>query len=362
MSLPTAKVEVKRYTEAGWVPVPLCKPVGPGRCAQHGDCQRAGKRPLVAWGRAKRPSERTIKHWWSQNPGANVGLLLKPSGLLVIDKDDPDLQLRVPVTPTSRTGRSEDARHYYFRATREFQRNLHGGGISVLVDGIAVAPSSTHASGAQYEWLIAPTEAEPIELPPWTLESIEPHLHRKRGTEAPADGHTRSVNTAATCVLTEIVHGVPEGRRNVSAARLAGKLLGALDPKDWESVVWPLLVAWNNQNCPPLELSELREVYESIARRELLKHLRTPEEQKLFAKIKAKLRENPSVTDRRLYQVLNARRAGLRMHQFARLATLARLSQPPTPPITHWYVVSPRRRVCNDGNRTNTNRMRDYTP
>jgi hypothetical protein len=58
--------------------------------------------------------------------------------------------------------------------------------------------------------------------------------------------------------------GVGEGKRNEMAARIAGRYLAKLRPEE----VWPIFVAWNRKNRPPLSEDELRSVLFSIARKE----------------------------------------------------------------------------------------------
>jgi len=62
-----------------------------------------------------------------------------------------------------------------------------------------------------------------------------------------------------------------EGERNVTAASLAGKILGRLPEELWETAGWGGLKEWNSRNQAPLSERELRSVFESIARREAAK-------------------------------------------------------------------------------------------
>jgi hypothetical protein len=65
--------------------------------------------------------------------------------------------------------------------------------------------------------------------------------------------------------------GVGEGERNVTAASLAGKILGRLREELWETGGWGGLKEWNHRNRSPLPERELRAVFLSIARREVAK-------------------------------------------------------------------------------------------
>lgn len=62
--------------------------------------------------------------------------------------------------------------------------------------------------------------------------------------------------------------GVPEGRRNATAAAIVGGILGRLPEYLWETAGWGGLKEWNRRNPVPLPERELRTVFENIARRE----------------------------------------------------------------------------------------------
>ena len=74
--------------------------------------------------------------------------------------------------------------------------------------------------------------------------------------------------------------GVPEGQRNDSAARLAGRWLAkGFSPEEVEE----LLVLWNARNQPPLPETEVRQVARSIAAREAAKPAGEPVAEPVFA-------------------------------------------------------------------------------
>ncbi len=355
-SLPKRAAEVQRYLGRGWWPIPVCRPIGPGRCREHGTCGKPGKTALIKGSFSRKPSLRSLRRLWSQYPGANVGILLKPSGLMVLDVDRPELldSLALPITPTSYTGRPEGGRHFYFRISDDIQRNLQGDGIELRVNGIVVAPDSLHASGRAYSWIIAPEEAEVAELPDHAWDTLSPLL----------EGRNRGLPRLS---LSRIARGVPEGARNTSAAQLAGKLLGALDPADWP-LAWELLQGWNMRNRPPLPLPELRTVFESIARRELNKHIANPQHRKILEKAVQKLKIDPSLTDRKLYQQTNARRHGLSLQQFKRIAYIARslaiegdFGYRPAHPTPGYCVVKTQGREQKEDKGRNEVKIDDYT-
>src|SRR5437667_11499803 len=96
---PRTKLEAAlRYRECGWFPIPLCWPTPEGRCG----CGRGhqgkeiGKAPLVGNGyQHLRPTEADVCGWWTRWPDANIGILLEPSSLVVVDVDSPEAEAEV---------------------------------------------------------------------------------------------------------------------------------------------------------------------------------------------------------------------------------------------------------------------------
>ena len=69
--------------------------------------------------------------------------------------------------------------------------------------------------------------------------------------------------------FSKLVGGVGTGGRNHSAASILGGLLRYQPTHQWNELVWPLLVAWNKTNRPPLDQRELEQTFNSIANAEL---------------------------------------------------------------------------------------------
>ncbi len=66
-----------------------------------------------------------------------------------------------------------------------------------------------------------------------------------------------------------IEKGVRVGGRNVAAAAMTGKIISKLDNDEWETKGWQKLCMWNEKNEEPLSEEELRQVFESIAKKRL---------------------------------------------------------------------------------------------
>src|SRR5690349_16941183 len=91
MTIPTNVMEqALRYVRDGWYVIPLCWPVD-GRCGcpkKHMVEKDIGKAPLLGTNyQCVQSTEDDVRKWWTTWPQANVGILLEPSKLLVIDMD-----------------------------------------------------------------------------------------------------------------------------------------------------------------------------------------------------------------------------------------------------------------------------------
>jgi len=220
-------------------------------------------RPLIQWKKYinVRPTIDEIKNWWSKYPDANIAIITgKVSGFFVLDTEkDFDLSsIQIPEhTPTVKTG--SGGRHFYFAIPEGVEIGTHieiwGSDPKSKADiksngGYVVAPPSTNeAKQSKYEWI---EEIISLHEPPeWLLKTIE-----------------NIGSTKSSLEFHEVAKGVGEGLRNVSASSFIGHVLLKTSPDMWEIVAWPAVQSWNLKNNPPMENSELRSVYESIANRE----------------------------------------------------------------------------------------------
>ena len=74
------------------------------------------------------------------------------------------------------------------------------------------------------------------------------------------------------------LEGVGQGERNETAASITGRLLHSLDKGLWEVSGWGGLKEWNTRNTPPLPEKELRDIFESIVKREEKNRAKVDEE------------------------------------------------------------------------------------
>jgi hypothetical protein len=212
-----------------------------------------GKQPVIPWKeyQGMRNVMSELVDWFHQSR-YNVGLVCGriSSGLYVVDvdraEDLPQVLKRFPGlerAPRVRTGRGW---HLYLRWPNP-PPCLKGEGYEIRGEGgYVVAPPSRHPGGGRYRWF----------SPPGALDFDPAPLLPER-----EEGNT---GQPPNPWVSQALQGpVPEGARNVTAARLAGFFLSRL-PQD---VTWEILRAWNLRACrPPMDEEELLRTIRSISR------------------------------------------------------------------------------------------------
>ena len=226
-------------------------------------CNNQGKHPRTKNGfKDATVDESIIKQWWETYPDANIGCATGAiSGIVVLDldikherssKEFNEKRLPIPITVSACSGGGGE--HFFFKHPVWYvpstNGKLFGLGVDIKGDGgyVILAPSS-HLSGNQYKWLIAPGKEAYAELPQWLSEKITATTPRK-------DWQAKTATS------------VPIGLRNTTATEYAGKLLHDLSPEVWDISAWDALYTWNQRNNVPLDGKELRAVFESIKRKE----------------------------------------------------------------------------------------------
>lgn len=242
-------------------------------CGKAG-CRDAGKHPfgrLAPNGLSNATNrEHIIRHWFTAEPCANVGLATGNAVVLDVDpRHGGDASLAAleaehgALPPTVRALTGGGGEHIFFRPPAGMEiRNSAGdsGGLAPGLDirgagGYVVAPPSLHLSGRSYEWSVDhhPDEVTAAEMPTWLVAMLA----------QPASGAGRAPSEWRQLVA----EGVENGGRNTAVTRLSGHLLRRyVDPE----VTHELLQAWNMARCrPPLDPEEVTKAFASIARKEL---------------------------------------------------------------------------------------------
>jgi hypothetical protein len=137
------------------------------------------KAPLLGAGyQDTRADAAQVLDWWRRWPRANVGLLLEPAGLLVVDLDGLEAvaeadALGCPPTYTVRRGTHL---HLYYARPEGVPagRRTHRGAcraFDVLAAGYVVAAGSLHASGGRYE---VADDVPIAQAPAWAADMLRP--------------------------------------------------------------------------------------------------------------------------------------------------------------------------------------------
>lgn len=186
------------YVRRGWFVIPLCWPTADGKCAchkNHVNENSIGKAPLLGTDYQHcRSTEEEVRRWWTTWPQANIGILLGPSGLLVVDTDSEEAwkEANAKGLPAGLLVRSGKGRHLYYRAQEGvYGRTARRGDartIDVLASGYVVAPPSLHRSGDAYRWLSLPGDVPLQDAPAWSINLLmERRSVNAEIVELPAD-------------------------------------------------------------------------------------------------------------------------------------------------------------------------------
>jgi hypothetical protein len=217
-----------------------------------------GKKPLVNWKLYQKriPTKAELREWFVDSEATGVAIITgKISGLAVLDYEaDANIPKdKLPDTVRAKSG--GDGKHYYFKLPKN-ETIVSRNGFDHLTDlkaegGYVVASPSLHQSGKRYKWIKDRSlfSWDLAELPQWVIDKY--HNQVRLQLQEPVR-----------------VKPVKLGERNTYATKYAGKMLFHLPEHEWESFVWPLLLAWNNTNEFPLPEHELRSVFDSIANKE----------------------------------------------------------------------------------------------
>lgn len=230
------------YTARGWHVFP---------------CVEGGKRPLTKHGlkdATRNPTQ--IGQWWTDHPDANIGVSCGPSGLVVIDVDNPEgTQTLVgldgydfPRTLSSVTG--SGGAHYFYRMPDPPVKNTAGRlpgvegdtqGLDCRGDGgyVVVPPSRTEGV---YAWLPDRWATEPVAAPEWLREPQHErpsmNLEALLDIDPPGPAYARKALEDETARVAAAL----KGTRNDTLVRASFSLgqlvaVGLLDQSD---VVWHL--------------------------------------------------------------------------------------------------------------------------
>ena len=269
MQSDTLKAALIYAVKMNWSVLPLHS-IKAGKCTcGRVECSSPGKHPLICNGvRGATKDPRVIKQWFTRWPFANIGIATgEDSGFFVLDIDGEiggdslrELEAehgKLPDTVEQITGGG--GRHLLFRYPRGRQI-LNKVGLCDHVDirstgGYIVIPPSLHVSGNSYEWEMSsrPLEVKVSDAPAWLLQLV---VSQRKPPAQDED-------------WPGLIGEIPQGKRNQTLARYAGRLIGrGITGKE----VLSLILALNRFSCnPPLSDEEVTNIVASICQKELRK-------------------------------------------------------------------------------------------
>lgn len=262
------KAALAYATKLNWSVFPLHTPNGKFCSCKNSNCQSAGKHPRTKNGlKAASTNLNLISEWWKKWPDANIAIATgQESGFVVLDVDprhggEESLDFLInqygliPNTIEAITGGG--GRHILFKNPGHVKNRTNIlPGLDVRGEGgyIVVTPS-VHACGKRYEWELScrPLEVPLTDMPEWLLHMIVEPVHDKPAKKP--DNY-----------WVKIIQGVGEGERNMSAASLAGYLLGHGIAAP---IAYELMLLWNERNDPPESIKVIETTFHSILKKEL---------------------------------------------------------------------------------------------
>jgi archaellum biogenesis ATPase FlaH len=219
---------------------------------------------LKDWQKASRED---LARVMMEHQGANVALRL--DNHLALDPDDQaasdfldtlEQGGRLPPTVAWTTWRKHTVRLY--RRADGLQPIKAPAGSPMMLEVrtgagqyVLIPPSKVNGRSYKYVPHLSPQDIEPAELPPETLALIRKALQKPGSTQ-------ETPHSARPSAWTALWQGVPEGSRDDTAAKLAGRLLSRGLPA---AEVIEILYAWDARNTPPLGPQDIIKVVNSVA-------------------------------------------------------------------------------------------------
>lgn len=153
-------------------------------------CKPKSKEALVPWTQYQKqlPTEQQVRMWWTQNPDANIAIVLgRVSNIITLEVDDGKAinGYKIPVTPQAKSG-GKGLPHIYFQyveGMRNYKAHENGRELfSIRGNGqYVLAPPSLHPSGNPYRWAnnLGIHEVPTADPPAWVLDFITQNLEKE---------------------------------------------------------------------------------------------------------------------------------------------------------------------------------------
>lgn len=255
------------YLRYGWSVIPVA--------LQRSNTGKISKRPAVRWQefQHRRPTEHELWRWFGSGKYAGIGVVTgRISKLVVIDiEHDAAPADAAHISSPLESQTISGGKHVFYRWTKPLKNSvrIQNKPIDFRGDGGFVVLPPSQLGEQQYLWM----KKLDLQALPALPENIEQALIHCAEPNRAANQPSRTSRTSKGRPLPSsrsIFPKAQEGSRNTSAAKVSGLLCANMSPKLWEEVGWQALCAWNISHCfPPLEMGELRNVWNSITSAQL---------------------------------------------------------------------------------------------
>ena len=181
----------------GWFVLPVYNTVDMDCACGNSKCKSQGKHPhsaLVPRGLTQATcDEAQVRRWWAQDPDANIGVVMQPSGLVardvdVYNADDVKLQALVnrlgdlPRAPEQISGSKEGVHVLFKHPGIPIRGNIEG--ITMRSKAYIVIAPSKHKSGNEYRWDDDPDTTPAPHLPKAWIEALSKDVDLGDGSSA----------------------------------------------------------------------------------------------------------------------------------------------------------------------------------
>lgn len=212
-------------------------------------------------------TQELAEKWWGDHNGIAI-ITGEISGITVMDIDTkvlPEIK-DLPMTFTVETNKGF---HFYFKYTdkvitnaNQFKKGDFAFNIDIRNMGgiIYAAPCEYELPNGEMTGYKVIQNEHLTEFPmEWLQKIYENYEWQKKGIKEKGDWKNK------------LLLPLESGSRNMDFTSIIGGLLSKFTPDDWDPLVWPLVKEHNFLQKNPLEESELKTIFRSIAQKEILK-------------------------------------------------------------------------------------------
>ena len=246
------------YGERGLFILPVWEPVnGICACPAGASCKSPGKHPRTPDGQHDATCDAaTIRDWWTRWPTANVGLALKPSGLIALDVDTTEGHATLEALNIGETARQRSGSGNLHVIAKQPGFEIRGSykGITLRGNNYIVVAPSVHKSGGIYKWITPPWRCEPITLPDEIVNRFRRAAPQSEGSRR-EQSSTPSIKRARAW-LAKAEASIQGSHGSDTLFRVACKMVHGFELSDSDAVS-VILSDFNPRCVPPWSDAEI---------------------------------------------------------------------------------------------------------